>query len=87
MSFTVISIKTVIRVLVVTVSFFYKCRGEFKFFNEMEKIFRKELKVDDVAADTSAADEPDDYILELGPKKGVTIWSMSQCVWGGAAQM
>ncbi|XP_005451753.1 uncharacterized protein zgc:113263 isoform X1 [Oreochromis niloticus] len=44
-------------------------KGEFKFFNEMEKIFRKELKVDDAAADRSVADEPDDYILELGPKK------------------
>ncbi|XP_030576045.1 uncharacterized protein LOC115773444 isoform X2 [Archocentrus centrarchus] len=44
-------------------------KGEFKFFNEMEKIFRKELKVDDSAADTSVADDPDDYVLELGPKK------------------
>lgn len=54
----------------------------------MEKIFRKELKVDDAAADRSVADEPDDYILELGPKKGETIWSMSQwvcvCVGWGA---
>lgn len=62
-------------------SLFIKCRGEFKFFNEMEKIFRKELKVDDsAAADTPVADDLDDYVLEPAPKKGTTVWSVPQWV-------
>nr|XP_020455352.1 uncharacterized protein LOC109959929 isoform X2 [Monopterus albus] len=44
-------------------------KEEFKFFSEMEKIFSKELKVDDSVADTSVTDELDDYTPGLGHKK------------------
>ncbi|XP_008281157.1 uncharacterized protein LOC103358113 [Stegastes partitus] len=45
-------------------------KEDFKFFSEMETIFRKELKGDDSAADTSVADEPDECVPELSQKKG-----------------
>ncbi|XP_029318417.1 uncharacterized protein LOC115028663 [Cottoperca gobio] len=35
-------------------------KEEYKFFSEMDEIFRRELKVDDSVADTSVAEEPDD---------------------------
>ncbi|KAM7378208.1 hypothetical protein PAMA_013214 [Pampus argenteus] len=41
-------------------------KEEFKFFSEMEKIFRKELKVDASVADTSVIDKLDDSSLEVG---------------------
>ncbi|XP_067437306.1 uncharacterized protein zgc:113263 isoform X3 [Thunnus thynnus] len=44
-------------------------KEEYKFFSEMEKIFRKELKVDGPVADTSIIDEPDEGTLELSQKK------------------
>ncbi|XP_071358596.1 uncharacterized protein [Trachinotus anak] len=44
-------------------------KEEFKFFNEMEEIFRKELNVDNSVADTSVPDEPDDCAPELSQKK------------------
>lgn len=40
----------------------------------MEKIFRKELKVNSSVADTSVTDEPDDCAPELSQKKGETKW-------------
>ncbi|XP_038594975.1 uncharacterized protein zgc:113263 [Micropterus salmoides] len=48
-------------------------KEEFKFFSEMDEIFRKELKVDSSDADTSVADELDDFPLVPGQKKG-THW-------------
>lgn len=51
---------------------FFTHREEFKFFGEMEKIFRKELKVDGSVADVSVTDEPRDSTLEPGQKKGET---------------
>ena len=51
---------------------FFTHREEFKFFSEMEKIFRKELKVDGSVAETSVIDEPDEGTLELSQKKGET---------------
>lgn len=48
-------------------------KEEFKFFSEMDEIFRKELKVDSSDADTSVADELDDFPLVPGQKKG-TQW-------------
>ncbi|XP_018542489.1 uncharacterized protein zgc:113263 isoform X2 [Lates calcarifer] len=44
-------------------------KEEFKFFNEMEEIFTKELKVDSSVIDTSATDEPDESGPELSQKK------------------
>lgn len=38
----------------------------------MDEIFRKELKVDSSDADTSVADELDDFPLVPGQKKGDT---------------
>lgn len=38
----------------------------------MDEIFRRELKVDDSVADTSVSDEPDDFTLMSGQKKGET---------------
>ncbi|XP_069556074.1 uncharacterized protein [Brachyistius frenatus] len=45
-------------------------KEEYKFFSEMENIFRKELKVDDAVVDASVSDEPDDCVPEVGQKKG-----------------
>ncbi|XP_056223663.1 uncharacterized protein zgc:113263 isoform X1 [Seriola aureovittata] len=44
-------------------------KEEFKFFSEMEEIFRKELKVDGSVTDTSVPDEPDDCAPEPSQKK------------------
>ncbi|XP_068163009.1 uncharacterized protein zgc:113263 isoform X2 [Antennarius striatus] len=38
-------------------------KEDFKFFSEMDKIFRKEVKVDDAAAETLVPDESEDYSL------------------------
>lgn len=54
----------------------FKFREEFKFFSEMDEIFRKELKVDGSVADTSVTDEPDDSTMVLGQKKGETKSSL-----------
>lgn len=58
--------------LVVTFFFFFKFREEFKFFSELDKIFRKELKVDDSVADMLVTDELDDCTPEPAQKKGET---------------
>lgn len=50
----------------------FKFREEFKFFNEMDEIFRRELKVDGSVTDTSVSDEPDDCTLVPPQKKGET---------------
>ena len=48
----------------VTCYFFsFEFREDFKFYSEMDEIFRKELKADKTASDTSVTDEPDDYTL------------------------
>ncbi|XP_037551945.1 uncharacterized protein zgc:113263 [Nematolebias whitei] len=47
-------------------------KAEFKFFREMDKIFRKELRVDDSAAETSFGVEDDDCASELSQVKGST---------------
>lgn len=48
---------------------FFHEKEEFKFYREMQTIFGKELKVDDSVADTSVAEEPDDYAPEPSQKK------------------
>ncbi|XP_044041382.1 uncharacterized protein zgc:113263 isoform X2 [Siniperca chuatsi] len=48
-------------------------KEEFKFFCEMDEIFRRELKVDGSVADLAVADEPDDFPVVSGQKKG-TQW-------------
>ncbi|XP_026216895.1 TIN2_N and Myb_DNA-bind_4 domain-containing protein isoform X2 [Anabas testudineus] len=45
-------------------------KEEFKFFSEMDRIFRKELKVDDSVADMTLTEELDDCTPEPGQKKG-----------------
>ncbi|XP_040886126.1 uncharacterized protein zgc:113263 isoform X2 [Toxotes jaculatrix] len=47
-------------------------KEDFKFFAEMENIFRKELKVDGSVADTPVTDEPDDCVPELSQKKAAS---------------
>lgn len=49
-------------------------REEFKFFTEMEEIFRKELKVDDLVTDTSVPDESEDCAPEPVQRKGEAIY-------------
>ncbi|XP_047431903.1 uncharacterized protein zgc:113263 isoform X2 [Mugil cephalus] len=44
-------------------------REEFKFFREMEKIIKKELKVDDSVADVSLVDEAEDFEPESDQAK------------------
>lgn len=45
-------------------------RAKFKFFREMDEIFKKELRVDDSAAETSFGVEDDDCASELSQVKG-----------------
>ncbi|XP_027128087.1 uncharacterized protein zgc:113263 isoform X1 [Larimichthys crocea] len=49
-------------------------KADFKFFSEMDEIFRRELKVDRSVTDTSVTDEPDDYTHLPAQKKG-TPWA------------
>lgn len=49
-------------------------REEFKFFTEMEEIFRKELKVEDLVTDTSVPDESEDCAPEPVQRKGEAIY-------------
>lgn len=56
---------------VVVMSFFFKFREEFKFFSEMNKIFRRELKVDEVI-DTSVTEELEECTPEPCQTKGKT---------------
>nr|XP_043878147.1 uncharacterized protein zgc:113263 isoform X2 [Solea senegalensis] len=44
-------------------------KKDFKFFNEMEEIFKKELKVDDSAAEIPTLEEPEDLVPEVTQKK------------------
>ncbi|XP_024145601.1 uncharacterized protein zgc:113263 isoform X1 [Oryzias melastigma] len=57
-------------------------KEEFKFFNEMDKIFRKELKLD-TSADMFVPDEPEDSPPETALAKGAQ-WAAdnSKLVWG-----
>lgn len=59
--------------LEVTCHFFsFEFREDFKFYSEMDEIFRKELKADKPTPDTSVTDEPDDYTLVPAQNKGET---------------
>lgn len=53
--------------------FSFEFRADFKFFSEMDEIFRRELKVDRSVTDTSVTDEPDDYTHLPAQKKGETL--------------
>ncbi|KAF3705093.1 Zinc finger and SCAN domain-containing protein 29 Zinc finger protein 690 [Channa argus] len=61
-------------------------KEEFKFFIEMDKIFRKELKVDNSVAETSIVDELDDCTPEPCQKKVATgnqwVIDSSKLAWG-----
>lgn len=51
--------------------FFWSFRNNFKFFTEMDEIFRKELKADSSCADMFAAEDPDDCVeTELNQQTG-----------------
>lgn len=53
------------------VTFFsIKFREDFKFFSQMDEIFRRELKMDGSVADMLVTDEPDDCTLVPPQKKG-----------------
>ncbi|XP_070785463.1 uncharacterized protein [Enoplosus armatus] len=47
-------------------------KEDFKFFSEMDEIFRRELKADDSVADTSVTDEPNDCTPVPGQKKAAS---------------
>ncbi|XP_017270412.1 uncharacterized protein zgc:113263 [Kryptolebias marmoratus] len=63
-------------------------KAEFKFFHEMNKIFRKELRVDESVAETSFGVEDDDSVSEVSQAKGSTAsgnqWAAdgSKLAWG-----
>ncbi|XP_020494456.1 uncharacterized protein zgc:113263 isoform X1 [Labrus bergylta] len=46
-------------------------KEEFKFFSEMDEIFRSEPQADSQLADTSIPDEPDDYQVVSSQKTGI----------------
>lgn len=45
---------------------FFKFREDYKFYSEMDEIFRRELKVDDSVADTEDTEEPEDCTQKKG---------------------
>lgn len=50
---------------------FVACRQDFKFFSEMDGIFRKQLKVDDSdSSDLLAPEEPEEYGAEAELGRG-----------------
>lgn len=49
---------------VILILSFVACRQDFKFFSEMDGIFRKQLKVDDSDSDLLAPEEPEEYAAE-----------------------
>lgn len=49
---------------------FFECREEFKFFNEMDKVFRKQLKADNSVPEMLVPDEPEDYSAESDLNRG-----------------
>ncbi|XP_073336441.1 uncharacterized protein [Pagrus major] len=61
-------------------------KEDFKFFSEMDEIFRKELKADKSVPDTSVTDESDDYTLVPAQNKVAsgTQWmaDSSKQTWG-----
>lgn len=52
--------------------FLFEFREDFKFFTEMDEIFRRRLKADSSVPDTPAPDEPEDYTLVPDQNKGKT---------------
>lgn len=49
---------------------FVGCRQDFKFFSEMDGIFRKQLKVDDSDSDLLVPEEPEEYGAEAELGRG-----------------
>ncbi|MEQ2193796.1 hypothetical protein XENOCAPTIV_014238, partial [Xenoophorus captivus] len=58
-------------------------KEEFKFFNEMDKIFRKDLNMDDSVVNPFIVDEADDFAPEVHQMKG-NHWlaDSSKMAWG-----
>lgn len=54
---------------------FVGCRQDFKFFSEMDGIFRKQLKVDDSDSDLLAPEEPEEYGAEPDLGRGEAFGS------------
>lgn len=53
--------------------FFYSflcCRQDFKFFSEMDGIFRKQLKADDSDSDLLVPEEPEECVAEPELSRG-----------------
>ncbi|XP_036004846.1 uncharacterized protein zgc:113263 isoform X1 [Fundulus heteroclitus] len=60
-------------------------KGEFKFFNEMDKIFRKDLNVDDSVVNPFILDDADDFAPEVHQMKvSANHWlaDSSKMAWG-----
>lgn len=49
---------------------FICCRQDFKFFSEMDGIFRKQLKADDSDSDLLVPEEPEDSVAEPELSRG-----------------
>lgn len=49
---------------------FICCRQDFKFFSEMDGIFRKQLKADDSDPDLLVPEEPEDCVAEPELNRG-----------------
>lgn len=49
---------------------FVGCRQDFKFFSEMDGIFRKQLKVDDSDSDLLVPEEPEEHGAEAELGRG-----------------
>ncbi|XP_078137669.1 uncharacterized protein LOC144537707 isoform X1 [Sander vitreus] len=56
-------------------------KEEYKFFSEMDEIFRRELKVDGSVADTSVTDEPDDCTQTKDASGTQWVADSSKLVW------
>ncbi|KAM9846054.1 uncharacterized protein ACBR49_011020 [Aulostomus maculatus] len=64
-------------------------KEEFKFFSEMEEIFRKELKGDSLITDVSVTDEPEDCTLELKKVSSGNQWGAesTKILWSDGETM
>lgn len=54
----------------VTLIVFIPCRLDFKFFSEMDGIFRKQLKADDSDSELLVPEEPEDCVVEPELSRG-----------------
>ncbi|KAM3588282.1 uncharacterized protein V6R79_025364 [Siganus canaliculatus] len=61
-------------------------KEDFKFFSEMDEIFRRKMKMDDSVVDMLVSDEPDDYTPVPEPNKVASgsqaMTDSSKLIWG-----